>query len=156
MVLGVKSIPTNPNSSCQKVLINRLSLSLTMVLGNLCGLKTSPKNISTTYVTLKCVAMEKKCANLVNLSTATKIQSFPCALDNLVMKSMEILSHLCFGIGKGCSSPARWACSSLFSWKVVHSLMCLTTSSLRPLHENHSLTYLYVLTMPWCPTISES
>jgi hypothetical protein len=94
-VLGVKAVPTNLNNSCQKVLINRLSLSLTMVLGKPCSLKISLKNKSATCVALKSLAMEKKCANLVNLSTTTKIQSLPYALGNLVMKSIEMLSHLC-------------------------------------------------------------
>jgi hypothetical protein len=121
-VLGVKVVPTNLNNSCQKVLMNRLSLSLTMVLGNPCSLKTSLKKKSATCVALKSVAMEKKCANLVNLSTTTKIQSFPCALDNPMMKSIEILSHLCSGMGECCNRPTGWVCSSLFSWQVVHSV----------------------------------
>jgi hypothetical protein len=114
-VLGVKNVPTNLNNSCQKVLINRISMSLTMGLGNPWSLKTSLKNTYATYAALKSMAMEKKCANLVNLSTTLKIQSFPCALGNHVMKSMKILSHLCFGMVKGFNSPTGWVCSSLFS-----------------------------------------
>jgi hypothetical protein len=72
MVLGVKAVPTNLNNFCQKVLMNLLSLSLKMVLGKPCNLKTSMKNKFATCVALKSVAMEKKCANLVNLSTTTK------------------------------------------------------------------------------------
>ena len=104
MVLGVKVVPTNLNNSFQKVLMNLLSLSLTMVLGRPCNLKISLKISLDTYVALKSVAMEKKCANFVNLSTTTKMQSFPCVLGNLVMKSMDMLSHLCYGMGRGCSS----------------------------------------------------
>ena len=47
-----------------------------MVLGRPCNLKISLKNSSATYVALKLVDMEKKCANFVNLSTTTKMQSF--------------------------------------------------------------------------------
>jgi hypothetical protein len=101
-VLGVKVVPTILNNSYQKVLINRLSLSLTTVLGRPCSLKISLKNNSATCASLKSVAMEKKCANLVNLSTTMKIQSLPYALDNPVMKSMEMLSHLCSRMGRGC------------------------------------------------------
>jgi hypothetical protein len=104
-VLGVKSVPTNLNNSYQKVLMKLLSLSLTMVLGKLCNLKISLKNSSTTCAPLKSMAMEKKCANFVNLSTTTKIQSFPYVLGNSVMKSMDMLYHLCSGMGKGCSNP---------------------------------------------------
>jgi hypothetical protein len=62
--------------------MNLLSLSLTMVLGRPCSLKISLKNSSTTYVELISVAMEKKCANFVNLSTTTKMQSFPYVFGN--------------------------------------------------------------------------
>jgi hypothetical protein len=72
-VLGVNVVPTILNNSYQNVLINRMSLSLTMVLGSPWSLKTSLKNNSATYVALKFVAMEKKCANFVNLSTTKKI-----------------------------------------------------------------------------------
>jgi hypothetical protein len=143
------------NNSCQNVLMNLLSLSLIMVLGRQCNLNTSLKNNSATYVALKSVAMEKKCANFVNLSITTKMKSFPCALGNPVMKSMDILSHLCSGICRGCNSPAGCMCSSLFSWHVVHSLTCLITSSFRPFHANLSLTCLYVLLMPQCPATGE-
>jgi hypothetical protein len=147
-VLVVNVVLTNLNNSCQNILMNLLSLSLIMVLGRPCSLNTSLKNNSATCVALKSVAMEKKCENFVNLSTTTKIKSFPCSLGKPVMKSMDILSHLCSGMGRGCNSPAGCVCSSLFSWHVVHSLTCLITSSLRHFHANLSLTYLYVLLMP--------
>jgi hypothetical protein len=131
-VLGVKAIPTNLNNSCQKVLINRPSLSLTMVLGKPCSLKISLRNKSATCVALKSLAMEKKCANLVNLSTTTKIQSFSCALGNPMMKSIEMLSHLCSGMGRGCNNPVGCVCSSFFTWQVVHSLMWHITSYFIP------------------------
>jgi hypothetical protein len=75
-----------------------------MVLGNPCNLKTSLKKRST-YAALKSVAMGKKSANFVNLSTTMKMQSLPCSLGNPVIKSMEILSHFFSGMGSGCSSP---------------------------------------------------
>jgi hypothetical protein len=128
--------------------MNLLSLSLIMVLGRPCSLNTSLKNNSATCAALKSVAMEKKCANFVNLSTTMKMQSVPCALGKLMMKSMDILSHLCSRMGRGCNSLAGCVCSSLFSWHVVHSLTCLITSSSRPFHENLSLTFLYVLLIP--------
>ena len=105
MVLGINAVPINLNNSCQNVLMNLLSLSLIMVFGMPCNLKTSLKNSLATCVVLKSMAMEKKCANFINLSTTTKMQSFPCALGKMVMKSMDILSHLCFGMGKDCNSP---------------------------------------------------
>jgi hypothetical protein len=128
--------------------MNLLSLSLMMVLGSPCSLNTSLKNNSATCVALKFVAMGKKCANFLKLSTTMKMKSFPCALGNPVMKSMDILSHLCSRIGRGYNSPVGCVCSSLFSWHVLHSLTCFITSSLRPFHENLSLTCLYILPMP--------
>jgi hypothetical protein len=147
-VLGVKAVPTSVDNSCQKVLMNLLSSSLTMVLGKPCSLKTSLKNKSVTCAALHFVVMEKKCANLVNLSTTTKIQSLPCALGNPVMKSMDMLSNLCSGMGSGCNNPAGGVCSSLFPWQVVHYLMWRITSSFKPFQENLSLTCRYVLTNP--------
>jgi hypothetical protein len=114
-VLGVKVVSTNLNNSCQKVLMNRLSLSLTMILGKPCILKNSLKKKYATYVALKYVAMEKKCANLVNLSTTTKIKSLPCAFGNPVMKSIEMLSHLCYGMGRGCNNHVGCLFSSMFT-----------------------------------------
>jgi hypothetical protein len=134
MVIGARGSgrPTILNNSCQKVLMNRLSLSLTMVLGKPCSLKTSLKNNYATCAALKSVAMEKKCANLVNLSTTTKIQYLPCALGNPVLKSIDMLSHLCSGMGRGYNNPAGCVCSSLFTSQVVHSLMWHITSSFNP------------------------
>jgi hypothetical protein len=147
-VLGVKAVPTDLNNSCQKVLMNMLSMSLTMVLGKPCSMKTSPKNKSATSAALKSVAMEKKYANLVNLFTTTKIQSLPCALGNPVMKSIDTLSHLCSGMGSGCNNLVGCVCSSLFTLQVVHSLMWHMTSSFKPFQENLSLICQYVLTNP--------
>jgi hypothetical protein len=84
-VLGVNVVPTNLNNACQKVLMNLLSLSLIMVLGRSCNLKTSLKNSSATCVVLKSVAMEKKCENFSNLSTTKKMHSFPYSLGKMMM-----------------------------------------------------------------------
>jgi hypothetical protein len=128
--------------------MNLLSLSLIKVLGRPCSLNTSLKNNSATCVALKSMAMGKKCANFINLSTTMKMQSFPYALGNPLMESMDILSQLCSRIGRGYNSHAWCMCSSFFSWHVVHSLTCFITYSLRPFHANLSLTYLYILLMP--------
>ncbi|MCH86217.1 hypothetical protein A2U01_0007071 [Trifolium medium] len=48
-----------------------------------------------------------KCEYLDNLSTTTKIASYPLHLDfgRPVMKSMDTSSHTLSGIGSGCSNP---------------------------------------------------
>jgi hypothetical protein len=76
-----------------------------MVLGNPCNLKNSLKKISATCAALKSVAMGKKCANFINLSTTPKMQYLPYALGIPMIKSMEIVSHFFSGMGSGCSSP---------------------------------------------------
>jgi len=72
------------------------------------------KNKWATCVAWKSEEMTKKCAYFVSLSTTTKIQSFLFTLGNPVMKSIEILSHFCSSIGKGCSNMAGKVCSDLF------------------------------------------
>ena len=61
----------------------------------------------------------KKCADLVNLSTITQIESFPSFdLGNPIMKSMEISAHFHSGMGKSCRVPACLWCSALICWQV--------------------------------------
>ena len=74
--------------------------------------------------------MAKKCAYFVNLSTTTKIQSFPFTLGSSIMKSIEILSHLCSGIDRGCSNSTGRVCSDLFCLQIAHSLTYCNTSPL--------------------------
>ena len=62
-----------------------------------------------------CVRMRKgkKCANLVNLSTTTKMVSFPYALGNPPMKSIDMSDHTSVGIGRGWSNSAGAKVSAL-------------------------------------------
>jgi len=47
-----------------------------------------------------------KCAIFVNLSTTTRIKSYPCANGNLVMKSADMCVQGLSGIELGISLPA--------------------------------------------------
>ncbi|MFS8027128.1 hypothetical protein Hanom_Chr16g01495011 [Helianthus anomalus] len=50
--------------------------------------------------------MDRKCADLVSLSTITHIVSFPlCVFGNLVIKSIVTISHFQVGISGCCSKP---------------------------------------------------
>lgn len=113
---GNSFVPTIRNSFVQKILMNCLSRSLTMFRGSSCRWKTSLKNNSATCAAWNSEEMAKKCVYFVNLSTTTKIQSFPFTLGSPVMKSIQILSHLCFGVGSGCNNPTGRVCSDLFCW----------------------------------------
>jgi hypothetical protein len=79
--------------------------------------------------------MEKKCANLVNRSTTTYIQSLPWTFGNPVIKSIDMLSHFCSRMGNGCSNPAD---GSALTCYIDKSLTCFSTSSLRPFQVNLS------------------
>ena len=95
------------NNPYQKLELNLTSLSETIVLGNPCNLKISFMKMFAMSSVLCIDFTGIKCASFINFSTTTMIES--CCLqviDNLVMKSMEITSHLHSGTGKGCNKPA--------------------------------------------------
>ena len=143
-MLGVKFFPTILKSSFQNALKHLLSLSLTMLLGSPCNLKTYLNNSSSTCLAGK-VVVKKKWENLLSLSTTTNIQSLQSTLGKPVMKSMEMISHFCSWRGNGCKSPVQWVCSTLFCCNVGNSLTYFITSSFNPFHENIFLNIMYVL-----------
>lgn len=106
------------NKSFQKEIINMFSLSLTTFLGKPCNMKISLKNNYATWGDLNLDVIGKKCAYFVSVSTTTNIKYLPCALGNPVMNFMEMFSHLCLGMGNGCSNPARKICSPFFFGKL--------------------------------------
>jgi len=90
-MLGVSSVPTSLKSCFQKPPMNWLSLSLTMVLGKPCSLKTSLKNKYATCVAEILEGMEKKWANFVSLSTSTHIS---------LKEKFKLLISLCLSLKK--------------------------------------------------------
>jgi hypothetical protein len=74
-----------------------------------------------------------KWADLLNLSTTTMMASFYLVeVGNLVMKSMEIVSHFHSGIVRGCNNPAgRW-CSALTCCHSRHLAKYLAMSFFNP------------------------
>jgi len=55
-----------------------------------------------------------RCAYLLNLSTTTKITSFPSDSDSLSIKSMLMSTKRVVGMGKGCNIPGDFTFSALF------------------------------------------
>ena len=60
---------------------------------------------ATTVTAIKGCLSPIKCAYLLNLSTTTKMVSQPSDFDNPSMKSKDISSQTCCGIGRGCNMP---------------------------------------------------
>jgi len=55
-----------------------------------------------------------RCAYLLNLSTTTKITSFPSDSDSLSIKSMLMSTKRVVGMGRGCNIPGDFTFSALF------------------------------------------
>ena len=58
--------------------------------------------------------VEIKWTIFVNLSTTTKIESYPCAIGSLVIKSANICVQGFLGIGLGINLPASYSVQFLF------------------------------------------
>lgn len=72
---------------------------------------------------------EIKVAYVGKQSTTTIIVWLPSNLGRLMMKSMEMLSHGCFGTDRGSKSPAADLCSDLSYWHTRQVLTYVSTSS---------------------------
>jgi hypothetical protein len=98
----------------QKLEVKFVSLSDTISLGIPCSLNISFMNMLVISIALQVDLTGIKWADLLNLSTTTMMASF-CLVDvgNPVMKSMEMVSHFHFGIGRGCKNSAGSWCSAL-------------------------------------------
>jgi hypothetical protein len=65
-----------------------------MEIGIPCNFTTSLQNDSTTLLAVYGCLSGMKCEYLDNLSTTTRIASYPFAFGRPVIKSMEISSHI--------------------------------------------------------------
>ena len=120
------------NSYCQKELVNILSLSDTTLLGIPWNFPTESKNsLATSEAKKGCVRLIKW-ENLVNLSIMTRIVSLPSDLGYPLMKSIEISSHACSGMGSGCNNLGTIIVSCLQRWQISHCTTYLTTSLFHP------------------------
>jgi trehalose utilization protein len=82
-------------------------LSEIIVFGTPCRLSILSRYILASFTVEYFVFTGKKCANLVNQSIMTQIESkFLDVVGKLVIKSMPISSHFQDGMGNGCNIPA--------------------------------------------------
>ena len=109
----------------QKLEVNFVSLSDMISLGIPCSLNISFMNTLAMSIALQ--------VNFLNLSTTTMIVSL-CLVDvgNLVMKSMEMVSHFHYKIGRGCNNPVGCWCSSLTCWHSINLAKYLAMSFFNP------------------------
>lgn len=66
-------------------------------------------------MTVYVIMIAKKLAYFINLSTTTKMQSFPCIMGNPMIKYMDILSLFYVGIISGYKNLGGWMFFTLFS-----------------------------------------
>ena len=100
----------------QKFEVNLVSLSDTISLGIPCSMTISFMKMLAISIALQFDLTEMKWEYLLKFSTMTMMTSFFLVdFGNPVMKTMEMVSHFHYGIGRGCnSSVGCWCwCSSL-------------------------------------------
>ena len=105
----------------QKLEVNFVSLSDMISLGIPCSLNISFMNMLAISIALQVNLTGIKWVEFLNLSITTMMVSF-CLVDvgNLVMKSMEMVSHFHSGIGRGCNNHVGCRCSALTCWHSMH------------------------------------
>lgn len=96
------------------------------------NLRTLLINISAILASVQGWVMTIKWANLVTLSTTTKIAEYLDDWGNPLMKSIEIEVQTLTGIGWGCKSPDDLVFSSLILWQVSRCQTCSLMSIFMP------------------------
>jgi hypothetical protein len=100
------------NKDFQNSEVNFASLSDIISLGIPCSLNIYFMKILEISISLQVEFTGMKWASLLNLSTTTMMASFCLVvLGSPVIKSMEMVSHFHYGIGRGCNSPVGCWCS---------------------------------------------
>ena len=113
VVLKLSLVPKAACNSLQKDDVNKESLSKMILWGMPWSQMMSQKNTYATIIVVNVVQIDKKWANLVNLSTIMMMMSWQW--DNIgwpIIKSMDIVSHFHLGISFGLRSPQGWWCST--------------------------------------------
>jgi hypothetical protein len=108
------------NNSCQNVLVNIASRSLTIEPGMPCKRTMLSKKVRATDVAEYGWPNRMKCAHFDRRSTMVSITDFPLMRGKPSMKSMATSSHTTEGTPSGCSRPAT---------RVVH--LCSSSRSHR-------------------------
>ena len=86
-----------------------------------CSLNISCMNTWAISIALQVDLTGMKWEDFLNLSTTTMMASFCLVkVGNPVMKSMEMVSHFHYGIGRGCNDPVGCRCSAFTCWHSIH------------------------------------
>ena len=122
-------VPIRLNNVDQKLLVNLLSWSETIILGMLCSQKMWSKKSCAVPGAVAIVWVRMKCAILESMSTTTNMASKPTAVrGSWTMKSIDTFSHLSEGIARGCRSLADHLLLGLMHWQTLHMVMNHLTS----------------------------
>jgi len=97
--------------------------------------------------------VEMKCPIFVNLSTTTRIESYPCTNGNLVMKSADMCVQGFSGIELGISFPAGCSMRFLLHWQALHPSTYCFTSFITPGHQKLQVTNSTIFHWPPWPPI---
>ena len=120
-MLKFNFVPKSANRPFQNLDVNLGSMSDSIALGNPCNLKIYfIKTFAMAYL-LFVYLTSTKCAYLDNLSTKTMIDS--CCfivIGKPLIKSMEIIPHFHYGIGKGCNKHVGCLFSIFICWNFMH------------------------------------
>ena len=130
--LNPKFVPIFFHNVLQKFPTNVVSLSEIMLLGNPCNLTTSLKNWLETCVASLVFKKGMKCAIFENMSTITRIESWPIwVLGNPKTKSILTASQGLLGMGNGWYNPTFWL-HPLAYWQTLHFSTYFLTYVLMP------------------------
>jgi len=100
--------------------------------------------------------VEIKCTIFVNLLTTTKIELYPCASSNLVMKSTEIWAQGFSRIEFSINFPASYSMQFLLCWQVSYLSTYHFTSFITPSYQKFLVTNSTVFYCSLCPPTSIS
>ena len=126
-------------------------LSKIILSGNPCNFQILSLNNHASPSVLVLSVVGTKCVIFVNLSTTTRIESYPCAKGNFVMKSALMWVHVFSGIKFGINFPAGGCVQFLLHWQALHPSIYSFTSLVTPGHQKFLITNSTVFYCPPCP-----
>ena len=127
-----------------------------MLLGNLYNFHTlSLSNLASPFANILSI-VGIKWTIFVNLSTTTKIKSYPYANGSLVMKSANIYVQGFLDIELGINLPVGYSMWFLFLWQKLHLSIYCFISLVTPGHQKFWVTNSTVFYYPPCPSTGVS
>ena len=135
---------------CITPAINWSSLSKMILLGNPCNFHMlSLNNLANPSANVFSI-VGIKYTIFVNLSTTTRIESYPCTSSNLVIKSTEMYAQGFSRIKFGINFPAGCSVQFLLCQQVLHPFTYRFTSFVTPGHQKFLVTSSIVFHYPSC------